>query len=76
MGFWVQAAEWVPSSKEDLLGQLQGCREGDARGPPEWVLPALLILLPGDCHLPMGLREDRNTKSPVIKGITPLMTMY
>lgn len=61
MGFWVQVAEWVLSSKEDLLGQLQGCLEGDARDPPGWVLPVLLVLLPGDCRLPMGLREDRNT---------------
>lgn len=61
MGFWVQVAEWVLSSKEDLLGQLQGCLEGDARDPLGWVLPVLLVLLPGDCRLPMGLREDRNT---------------
>lgn len=54
MGFWVQVAEWVLSSKEDLLGQLQGCLEGDARDPPGWVLPVLLVLLPGDCRLPMG----------------------
>lgn len=62
MGFWVQVAEWVLSSKEDLLGQLQGCLEGDARDPPGWFLPVLLILLPGDCCLPIGLREDQNTK--------------
>lgn len=60
MGFWVQVAEWVPSPKEDLLGKLPGCREGDVWGPPGWVLPVLLVLLPGDCRLPVGLRKDRN----------------
>lgn len=60
MGFCVQVAEWVPSPKEDLLGKLPGCREGDVRGPPGWVLPVLLVLLPGDCRLPVGLRKDRS----------------
>lgn len=34
MGFWAQVVEWVPSSKEDLLGQMQGCRDGDAWDRP------------------------------------------
>lgn len=25
MGFWAQLVEWVTSSREDLLGRLQGC---------------------------------------------------
>lgn len=54
MGFWVQVAEWAPSPKEDLLGKLPDCREGDVRGPPGWVLPEPLVLLPGDCRLPVG----------------------
>lgn len=73
MGFWVQVAEWAPSPKEDLLGKLPDCREGDVRGPPGWVLPEPLVLLPGDCRLPVGLREDRNN-IPWIKGAILLMT--
>lgn len=69
MGFWVQMAEWVMSSREDLLGQVQGCRDGDARGWLGRGLPALLVLLPGGCHLPRGLREDQITKSPVSRGL-------
>lgn len=73
MGFWVQVAEWAPSPEEDLLGKLPGCREGDVRGPPGWVLPEPLVLLPGDCRLPVGLREDRSN-IPWIKGTILLMT--
>lgn len=71
MGFWV--AEWVPSPKENLLGKLPGGREGDVRGPPAWVLPVLLVLLPGDCRLPVGLRKTGTTSS-VVKGTIPLLT--
>jgi hypothetical protein len=63
MGFWAQMADWVTSSREDWAGQLPGCRDGDARGWPDWVLRPLPVLLPvllaEECHLQRGLREDQ-----------------
>ena len=64
MGFWVQVSKWVTPSSKDLLGWLQGCRDGDAQGCRDgdvqgWPSRVLPVLLLGRCCLPRGLKENQ-----------------